>query len=101
MALPWSASKRLWSIPFAYHTPGRHRCRQPFEFDRAEVVALEQAADLAAGGGVDHHLIGPGEPLQAGGEVRRLADRGLLARIARADRLAYHHRSRCDADPDM
>ena len=81
MALPCSASKRLSSIPSPSHAPCRHRRRQTFEFDRAEVLALEQAADLPAGRRVDHHLIRPGEALQACGEVRRFADRGLLARI--------------------
>ena len=67
---------------FRHDVPGRHRHGQTFEFDRAEILALEQAADLPAGGRVDHNLIWAGEALQAGCEVRRLADRRLLARIA-------------------
>jgi hypothetical protein len=59
--------------------PRRHRHRDTFECDRAEVLALEQAADLQARGGINHHLIRPGEALKACGEVRRLADRRLLA----------------------
>ena len=86
---------------FGQYLPCRHRRRQTFEFDRAEVLALEQAADLPPGGRVDHHLIRPGEALQACREVRRLADRRLLARITGANRLADDHKSRCDANADM
>ncbi len=62
--------------------PRRHRRRQTFEFDGAEVLALEQAADLPPGGGIDHHLTRAGKALQAGSQVRRLTDRRLLARLA-------------------
>ena len=86
---------------FRQHLPCWHCRRQAFEFDRAEVAALEQAADLPAGGGVDHHLIRPGEALQTGGEVRGLADRGLLAGVTGADRLAYDDEARRDANADM
>ena len=90
------------SVPvLRHHLPCRHRRRQTFEFDRAEVPALEQAADLPAGGRVDHHLIRPGEALQACREVRRLTDRRLLARITGANRLADDHKSRCDANADL
>ena len=41
---------------FRQYLPCRHRYRQTFEFDRAEVLALEQAADLPPCGSVDHHL---------------------------------------------
>jgi hypothetical protein len=68
---------------------------------RAEVLTLEQAADLAAGGRVDHHLIGSREALQPCREVRRLTDRCLLAGITRPDRFAYDHKSRRDADADL
>ena len=47
---------------FGHDLPRRHRRRQTLEFDRAEVPALEQAADLPPGGGVDHHLVGPARP---------------------------------------
>jgi hypothetical protein len=67
---------------FRHDPPCRHRYRQTFEFDRAEILALEQAANLAAGGGVDHHLTRAGEALQPRREVRCLTDRGLLTRIA-------------------
>ena len=96
-----SASNWLDRAVLGQHLPGRHRRRQTFEFDRAEVLALEQAADLPPCGRVDHHLIRPGEALQACGEVRRLADRRLLARITGANRLADDHQSRCDANPNM
>ena len=66
-----------------------------------KVLILEQAADLPAGSSVDHHLVRPGEALQARRKVRRLTDRRLLAGITRADWLAYDHESRCDADADL
>ena len=53
--------------------------RQTFEFHSAEVSTLEQAAGLSAGGSVDHHMVWTGQPLKACREVRRLADRCLLA----------------------
>ena len=56
---------------------------------------------MPAGGSVDQHLIRPCEALQACREVRRFTDRGLLARIAGANRLADDHKSRGDADADM
>ncbi len=101
MAPERSASNWLERAVFGQHLPCRHRRRQTFELDRAEVLALEQAADLPAGGRVDHHLIRPGEALQACREVRRLTDRRLLARITGADRLADDHESRCDANANL
>ena len=96
-----SASKWLSSIPSPNTCHAGTGDRQTFEFDRAEVLALEQAADLPPGGRVDHHLIRSCEALQACREVRRLTDRRLLARITRANRLADDHQSRCDANADM
>jgi hypothetical protein len=46
--------------------PCRHRRGQTLEFDSAQVPALEEAADLPAGGGVDYHLIRVSDALQAG-----------------------------------
>ncbi len=86
---------------FRHDVPCRHRRRQALEFDGAEVAALEQPADLPAGRCVDHHLIRPGEALQTGGEVRRLADRGVLAGVAGADRLTYDDEACRDADADV
>ena len=64
-------------------------------------MTLEQSANLPPGRRVDHHLIGPGEALQTGGEVRGLADRGLLAGVTGADRLADDHKSGRDSDAHM
>ena len=59
--------------------PGRHRLRQALQCDGAELLAVEQAADLPPCGCIDHHLTWPGEALQPGRPVRCLADCRLLA----------------------
>ena len=71
--------KTALKFSLAQHLPRRHRNRETFEFDRAEVPALEQAADLPPCRHVDHHLIRPRKALQACSEVRGLTDRRLLA----------------------
>jgi hypothetical protein len=63
-----------------------------------ETLAGEDVADEIARGGADQNGIGGGEDLQAGGEVGRLADDGLLARRTLADRLADDHEPAGDAD---
>src|SRR3954453_1286405 len=49
-------------------------------------------------GCADQDDVGAGKGLQAGGEVRRIADNGLLARGAFADCLANHNEPASDAD---
>ena len=85
----------------ANHLPDRHVLGEALKGDVAEIAILEQAADLPPGGSVDHHLPRPREALETGGEVRRLADRRLLTRVAGADRLANDHKSRRDANADL
>ena len=81
--------------------PRLHRRWQTLEFACAEVLALEQAADLPAGGGVDNYLTRPGEALKAGCKVWRVSDCCLLTRVAGADGLADNHQSRRDANADL
>jgi len=81
-------------VRFSHKLAGRRRLGQTFEFEGAEVPALEKAAALPASSSVYHHLTRPSEALQASSDVWRLTDRCLLARITRANRLADHHQPR-------
>ena len=76
---------------FLYHPPGRHRRRQALQRLGAEDLAGEQVAQLAPRGRVDHHLPGPGQRLQSGGEVGRVADGRVLLPGAGIGHAAHHH----------
>ena len=61
---------------------------------------IEQRTDLAPRALVNDHGVGGRERLQAGRKVRRLADRGLLPRIALADGGANHDKAGRNANSD-
>jgi hypothetical protein len=65
----------------------------------AQVLEIEPRPKEAPGGAGDHHAARLGQPLQAGREVRRLADHRLFLRGAGADQLADHDAAGGDADP--
>ena len=85
--------------PLAEGAPSPHGLAETLDHMRAEVGQLEQAADEPAGALGNHHRVGLGQRLQAGGQVRGLADDGLLARRALADQLADHDLAGGDPDP--
>ena len=83
----------------ADHPPGPDWLGEALEMLRAEVGQLEQLAYEPPRPLADDDAAGLGDHLQAGREVGRLADHGLLLRGAVADQLTYHDRARGDADP--
>jgi hypothetical protein len=83
---------------FGDDAEGRDRCREALERLRPERLELEELAHQPAGGGGDHHLVGPGEGLEPGGEVGGLADHGLFPRRALAQEVA--HDDQAGRDPD-
>ena len=85
----------------AEHPPGPHGCGEALEAVDAEVGVLEQAAEQAPGGRVDDHAARLGQGLEAGGEVRGLADHRLLLRRTLADQVADHDQPGRDADPGL
>ena len=66
--------------PLASHGEDVHGRLNALEPLRPEILEAEQAADQAPGSVGDDHAAGLGQGLKAGGQVRRLADDGLLAR---------------------
>ena len=66
---------------------------------RAEIVEIEQPADLPARRFADDQRIRRGKRLQPGGEVRRLADDPTLLRGTLADQIADHGEPGGDAEP--
>jgi hypothetical protein len=78
--------------------PGRHRCGDALDLDRPEVAVLEEVADQPACARTYHDRFRLGQGLQAGGEVRRLADNRLFLRRAMADQIADDHQPGSDTD---
>jgi hypothetical protein len=76
---------RLRGAPHRHRPEGRHRD-----------VALGQAPAL----GGEQRRAGTGEPLHLRGQVRRLADRGVLHAQVAANR-AHHHLARVEPDADL
>jgi hypothetical protein len=58
--------------------PNRQRPGDALDFDSAKIAALEEIADQPAGARGNDDRVRLGQGLQAGGEVRRLADNRLL-----------------------
>jgi hypothetical protein len=85
--------------PLAPHGEDVHGRLNALEPLRPESLQAEQAADQAPGSVGHDHAAGLGQGLEAGGQVRRLADDGLLARRAFADQLAHDHEPGRDTDP--
>src|SRR5215472_6572977 len=73
---------------FADHLPGARRPDEAGERLRPEVLNLEQTAELAPRAIGDDHPVGRGDGLQAGRQVRRLADDAALLRGTLADQVA-------------
>jgi hypothetical protein len=71
----------------ADHTPGTLRLGETGERLRAEILDLEQLADLSPGTVGYDQCARPGQRLQTGGEVWRLADHAALLRSTRAGHL--------------
>ncbi len=71
---------------------------KPLQRLRTEIADLEQGAELAPRRIGDDDLVRFGEALQAGRQVRRLADHRLLLRGAGANEIADHDEPGGDAD---
>ena len=83
------------------HPVDRDRLLDPLDHVRAALLEDEQALDQPPRALADHDGAGLGQPLQAGGDVRGLADhRHLVAELAGAD-VADHDEAGVDADPDV
>ena len=78
--------------------PRRDRLRKTLEFVRAEIAQTEQIAEQAARRGGDDDRPGLSQSLEAGCQVRRLPDHGVLAQRALAAEVADHHQAGRDAD---
>src|SRR5262252_11214761 len=85
----------------ADHTPGTLRLGKTGERLGAEILDLEQGADLSPGAVGNDQCARPGQRLQAGGEVWRLADDAPLLRGAGADQIADDDETSGDADPHV
>ena len=66
-----------------------------------KILDLEQGANLSPGAVGHDQGARPGQRLQAGGKVWRLADDAALLRGARADQIANHDEAGGDADPNI
>src|SRR3954468_20060201 len=85
----------------AQHLPRRHWLGQALQRDGAEFPAVEQAADLPPCGRIHHHLSRSSAALQPGRAIWCLANRRLLTRIPRTNRLADDYKAGGDADADL
>src|SRR5215471_19212640 len=85
----------------ADHTPGRLWFGKTGERLRPEILDLEQGPDLSPGAVGNDQGAGPGQRLQAGGEVGRLADHASLLRGTRADQIANDDETGGDANPNV
>ena len=88
----------LFLLAQARDAPDLDRLGDAFERMCAETLAGEDVAEEIARGGADQDGVGAGEGLQAGGEVGRFADDGLLARGTFADCLADDDESARDTN---
>ena len=83
------------------HLVDRDRRLDSLDHVRTALLEDDQALDQPPGPLADHDGAGLGQLLQAGGDVRGLADhRHLVAELAGAD-VADHHEPGVDADPDV
>jgi hypothetical protein len=83
------------------HPPSSHRLGKAFDFNGAEIVELKQVSDEPARACRNHDLIGLGNGLQAGRQVRRLACDVVLRRPANPIDLADHRQPSCDPDANL
>ena len=79
--------------------PSLDRLSEAPQFAWSEVLDLEQPADQAACLLSDDDFAAPGHDLQAGGEVRGLADDRFLLRGAGAEEITYDDKTRRDTNP--
>jgi hypothetical protein len=77
------------------------RFGKPGERLQAEVLDLEQRADLSPGAVGNNQRPRSGQGLQAGGEVWRLADHDALLRGGGADQITDHDETAGDAEPHV
>lgn len=94
-ALGLGAAVDVW---FAHHAPSLHRNVDALEAVGAEVLAGERFAKEVACERANHHLVRTRQRLQAGSDVRGLADHARLHRCAFADDVADNHGAGVDAD---
>ncbi len=85
-------------LALAQHAPHADGRGEPLERALAQEPVFEQLAREAPRDAGDEHAAGLGQRLEAGGEIGRVADDGLLLRRAGADDLADHHQPGGDAD---
>ena len=87
-------------LAHAEHLVGRHRLALSLHLEGARLAHLEEAADQPLRGGADEDRPGLGEGLKAGGEVRRVADGGVIHLEIVADG-AHHDGAGVDADAHL
>src|SRR5271169_2961611 len=85
----------------ADHTPGTLWLGETGERLGPEILDLEQRADLSPGAVGNNQGARPGQRLQTGGEVWRLADDAPFLRGAGADQIADDDEAAGDADPHV
>ena len=86
---------------FPANAPYENRSAETFQRVLALCVAVEQFADQAMCRFADEHTVRVGERLEAGRKMRCLPRDGFFLGRARADYLADHYESGCDADAGM
>jgi hypothetical protein len=88
-------------LALAEHTPGVLRLGKTGERLGPQILDLEQRADLSPGAVGNDQGAGPGQHLQAGCEVWRLADDAAFLRGTGADQIANDDEASGDADPHI
>jgi CHASE2 domain-containing sensor protein len=92
---------RQREIRNADDTPGALWLGKTGERLGAEILDLEQRPDLSPGAVGNDQGARPGQRLQTGGEVWRLADHAALLRGTRADQIADDDEASGDANPNV
>ena len=94
-------SKPAFNTTLADHAPRALLQGEALQLLLSQILHLEQRADQPTRRVGDDHRVRLGEGLQAGCQVRRLADHCLLLRGARAEKIADHDEARRDSNPHL
>jgi len=80
------------------YLPSRHRHSDTLDLNGPDIPVFEKIADQPARARGNDNSVRLGQRLKTGGEVRRLANDGLLLGRACANQIAYDHEPGSDAD---
>src|SRR5690349_9618044 len=99
--LPVQGLEATFRAAAAEHGPSPYRLGKALQVLHAEIGKVEKTADEPPSTRRDHHAVGFGKALKAGGQVRGFPHDRLLSARPLADQIADHDQARRYADPDL